>query len=83
MRRRSRQSMFRNRFSAFATFAAASLFVVILLYMLSSTVSSRKRSRVLGAWAGSLGTLEEIVAAHPARDANDSALVLEGLAAEL
>jgi hypothetical protein len=71
----------RSRLSAFVTFAAAGVFVLVLVYMLSSTLATHKRSRIVNAWAASLGSEADLMARHPSRETNESALEVERLAA--
>ena len=71
----------RSRLSVFVTFAAAVVFTLVLLYTLSSTVATHKRSRILKTWAASLGSEADLMARHPSRETNESALEVERLAA--
>ena len=57
--------------------------VLLLIRGVAGMLADGRRSRMLDAWDGSLGSFEQIVERYPDCEANEAALRVEGLSAEL
>lgn len=73
----------RRHAAVLVTVVVGLVVVLILLYSIGGVFADRKRSRMLGAWADTLGSFERFLERYPEREANESALRVEELSAAL
>ena len=73
-----------RRHAAVIVTCTIALFVgLLVLHGVSGMMADNKRAEVLRAWAGTLGSLEEVLELYPARESNETAARVEEFSAAL